>query len=187
LATRTLAPWVREGKLIILESTTYPGTTEELVIPILERHNSHGLKVQSPSVPTQHGRMRHRGHRLNARIQEMIQLPVATSRKLSRGTGMDIDIWEVINAASTNQSDFNRFILNQALGGHCIQSIRITSKAQEYDCNTRFTGLGGEVNESMPEHVVHSLSRALNKRRTSTNGARILVLGISYRKGYFTT
>lgn len=235
--TRAMAPWVQEGQLIILESTTYPGTTEELVIPILECHNSHGLKVQSPHVPTRQGvfyvafsperedpgndtvarrdipkvvgghdniaaelastlyeAIFTRAVRVSStRVAEMTKLleniyrcvNIALVNELKLlSLRMGIDIWEVIDAASTKPFGFQPFYPGPGLGGHCIpiDPFYLSWKAKEYDFNTRFIELAGEVNESMPEHVVHSLSRALNTRRKSINGARILVLGVAYKK-----
>jgi len=97
---------------------------------------------------------------------------------------MDIDIWEVIDAASTKPFGFHPFYPGPGLGGHCIpiDPFYLSWKAKEYDFNTRFIELAGEVNESMPEHVVHFLSKALNKHKKSINGSQILVLGLAYKK-----
>jgi UDP-N-acetyl-D-glucosamine dehydrogenase len=97
---------------------------------------------------------------------------------------MGIDIWEVIDAAATKPFGFHPFYPGPGLGGHCIpiDPFYLSWKAKEYDFNTRFIELAGEVNESMPDHVIHYLSKALNKRKKSINGSRILVLGVAYKK-----
>jgi UDP-N-acetyl-D-glucosamine dehydrogenase len=97
---------------------------------------------------------------------------------------MGIDIWEVIDAAATKPFGFHPFYPGPGLGGHCIpiDPFYLSWKAKEYDFNTRFIELAGEVNESMPDHVIHYLSKALNKQKKSINGSRILVLGVAYKK-----
>ncbi len=97
---------------------------------------------------------------------------------------MGIDIWEVIEAASTKPYGFTPFQPGPGLGGHCIpiDPYYLSWKAKEYDFSTRFIELAGEVNSSMPYHAVNSIAQALNRRRQAVNGSRILVLGIAYKK-----
>jgi UDP-N-acetyl-D-glucosamine dehydrogenase len=97
---------------------------------------------------------------------------------------MGIDIWEVIEAAKTKPFGFTAFYPGPGLGGHCIpiDPFYLTWKAREYEFPTRFIELAGEINTAMPEHVVVSLAEALNRRRRCLQDARILVLGVAYKK-----
>ena len=97
---------------------------------------------------------------------------------------MGIDIWEVIDAAATKPFGFHAFYPGPGLGGHCIpiDPFYLSWKAKEYDFNTRFIELAGEVNEAMPEFVVQQVGRALNTQKKPLNGSRILMLGMSYKK-----
>jgi len=97
---------------------------------------------------------------------------------------MGIDIWEVIEAAKTKPFGFTAFYPGPGLGGHCIpiDPFYLTWKAREYEFPTRFIELAGEINSSMPEHVVSSITDALNQRKQCLQGARILVLGLAYKK-----
>src|SRR5262249_42890545 len=96
---------------------------------------------------------------------------------------MGVDIWEVIEAAKTKPFGFQAFYPGPGLGGHCIpiDPFYLSWKAKEYDFRTKFIELAGEVNISMPYHVVNSVSSALNRFRKSLNGAKVLVLGIAYK------
>jgi UDP-N-acetyl-D-glucosamine dehydrogenase len=234
---RSVAPWIREGQLIVLESTTYPGTTEELLIPILEAENTHGLKVQTNTAPATHGifyvafsperedpgndTVARRdipkvvgGHepvatRLACALYEGIftrAVPVSSTRvaemtKLLENIyrcvnialvnelkqlslRMNMDIWEVIQAAATKPFGFQPFYPGPGLGGHCIpiDPYYLSWKAKEYDFCTRFIELAGEINGAMPAHVVHFVGKALNQRKKAINGSRILILGMAYKK-----
>ena len=96
---------------------------------------------------------------------------------------MGIDIWEVIEAAKTKPFGFMAFYPGPGLGGHCIpiDPFYLTWKAREYGHHTRFIELAGEVNTSMPEHVIHRVADALNAERKSISGSKILVLGLAYK------
>ena len=96
---------------------------------------------------------------------------------------MGIDIWEVIEAAKTKPFGFMPFYPGPGLGGHCIpiDPFYLTWKAREYGRNTRFIELAGEINTSMPEHVVQLVSEALNAQRKALNGSKVLVLGLAYK------
>ena len=98
-------------------------------------------------------------------------------------SAMGIDVWEVINAAKTKPFGFMAFYPGPGLGGHCIpiDPFYLTWKAREYGQNTRFIELAGEINTSMPEYVIHRVADALNDRRKSVKGSRILVLGLAYK------
>ena len=97
---------------------------------------------------------------------------------------MGIDIWEVIEAAKTKPFGFQAFYPGPGLGGHCIpvDPYYLSWKAKEFDFQTRFIELAGDVNSAMPYHVVSSVTAALNKRRKSLNGSKVLVLGVAYKK-----
>jgi UDP-N-acetyl-D-glucosamine dehydrogenase len=234
---RAVAPWLREGQLVVLESTTYPGTTEDLLIPILEKENKQGLKVQQPGSSTEGGTFyvafsperedpgntqvaRHNipkvvgGHEpiatelaatlyegiftrsvrvSSTRVAEMTKLleniyrcvNIALVNELKvLALRMGIDIWEVIDAASTKPFGFHPFYPGPGLGGHCIpiDPFYLSWKAREYDFNTRFIELAGEVNEQMPEFVVQSVAKALNGHKKAVNGSKILMLGMAYKK-----
>jgi UDP-N-acetyl-D-glucosamine dehydrogenase len=234
---REVAPWIREGQLVVLESTTYPGTTEELMIPLLEAGSSQGLKAQGAGVPAEHGVFyvafsperedpgnitvaRHdipkvvgghdgiatelaavlyegiftRSVRVSStRVAEMTKLleniyrcvNIALVNELKLlSLRMDVDIWEVIDAAATKPFGFHPFYPGPGLGGHCIpiDPFYLSWKAKEYDFNTRFIELAGEVNESMPAHVVQYVAKGLNQHKKAMNGARILMLGMAYKK-----
>ena len=97
---------------------------------------------------------------------------------------MGIDIWEVIEAASTKPFGFHAFYPGPGLGGHCIpvDPFYLSWKAQEFDFRTRFIELAGEINTNMPYHVLASIGGALNRRKKSVNGARVLILGVAYKR-----
>ncbi len=234
---KATAPWLREGQLVVLESTTYPGTTEELMIPILDQENKLGLKTQGPGAPAEHGVFyvafsperedpgnttvaRHNipkvvgGHEAIAtelaavlyegiftrsvrvsstRAAEMTKLleniyrcvNIALVNELKvLALRMGMDIWEVIDAASTKPFGFHPFYPGPGLGGHCIpiDPFYLSWKAKEYDFNTRFIELAGEVNEAMPAHVVQYVAKGLNQHKKALNGSRILMLGMAYKK-----
>lgn len=234
---KAAAPWLREGQLVVLESTTYPGTTEELMIPILEEGNKHGLKVQGAATPAEQGvfyvafsperedpgntTVARRdipkvvgGHEAIAtelaavlyegiftrsvrvsstRAAEMTKLleniyrcvNIALVNELKvLSLRMGMDIWEVIDAASTKPFGFHPFYPGPGLGGHCIpiDPFYLSWKAKEYDFNTRFIELAGEVNEAMPAHVVQYVAKGLNQNKKALNGSRILMLGMAYKK-----
>ena len=230
-----IAPHLRAGQLVILESTTYPGTTEELLIPILERDNPAGLKAARPGadsdgvfyvsfsperenpgsdfdrkdIPKVVGGSTPRATEAAAALYGTIfrrTVPV-TSLKVAEMTKlleniyrcvniamvnelkllclrMGINIWEVIEAASTKPFGFHPFYPGPGLGGHCIplDPFYLSWKAREYDFQTKFIELAGEVNTAMPYHVVEAVSRALNQHKKAMNGSKILVLGMAYKK-----
>ena len=234
---KSAAPWVREGQLVVLESTTYPGTTEELMIPVLEAGNTQGLKVQGKGTPAEKGvfyvafspEREDPGNTAVARrdIPKVVggHEPIATElaavlyegifkrsvRVSSTGVAemtklleniyrcvnialvnelkilalrMGVDIWEVIDAASTKPFGFHPFYPGPGLGGHCIpiDPFYLSWKAKEYDFNTRFIELAGEVNEGMPAYVVQSVAKGLNLHKKAMNGSKILMLGMAYKK-----
>jgi UDP-N-acetyl-D-glucosamine dehydrogenase len=234
---RSVAPWITDGQLIVLESSTYPGTTEDLLIPILEMENTRDLKVQGKGEAIGQGVFyvafsperedpgntevaRHDipkvvgGHdaiatELAATLYEGIftKSVRVTSTKAAEMTKlleniyrcvnialvnelkvlslrMGVDIWEVIDAASTKPFGFQPFFPGPGLGGHCIpiDPYYLSWKAKEFDFNTRFIELAGEVNGAMPAFVVQSVGKALNQRKKAANGSKILMLGMAYKK-----
>ncbi len=225
-AARSLAPHLRRGHLVILQSTTYPGTTEELVRPILERS---GLKAGedfhlafSPerinpgdrvhtveNTPKVVGGITSRCtelaalllsqlcpqvHRVSSpRVAEMTKLLENIFRSVNIALvnemallceRMGIDVWEVIEAASTKPFGFMPFYPGPGVGGHCIpvDPFYLAWKAREYDFHTRFIELAAEVNEAMPYHVVELVDRALESHGKTIKGSRILVLGVAFKK-----
>ena len=234
--THSIAPHLRAGQLVVLESTTYPGTTEEVMIPILEKENKAELKaarnnvftgkeffvafsperedpgnttVARPDIPKVVGGLDPQASELARALYGSIfnrTVPVsspaaAEMTKLLENIyrcvnialvnelkllclRMGIDIWEVIDAASTKPFGFHPFYPGPGLGGHCIpvDPFYLSWKAKEWDFRTRFIELAGEINTNMPYHVLASVSSALNQRKKSVNGARVLVLGVAYKK-----
>ncbi len=232
----SIAPHLRAGQLVILESTTYPGTTEEVLVPILERLNRHELKaaragledknvfhvVFSPEredpgndtvarrdIPKVIGGLDPQAGELGAKLYGSIfnrTVPVSTPAaaemtKLLENIyrcvniamvnelkllclRMGIDIWEVIDAAKSKPFGFQAFYPGPGLGGHCIpiDPFYLSWKAKQFDFRTRFIELAGEVNTNMPYFSVEAVANALNKQKKALNGAKILVLGLSYKR-----
>jgi UDP-N-acetyl-D-glucosamine dehydrogenase len=224
--TDAVVPYLRKGQVVSLESTTYPGTTEEELLPRLE---STGLKVgqdiflvysperEDPGNPDFVTRTIPKvvgGHTpdcldvgvalyspaidqvvpvSSTKAAEMTKLLENIHRAVNIGLvnemkivadRMGIDIYEVIRAASTKPFGFTPYYPGPGLGGHCIpiDPFYLTWKAREYDLNTRFIELAGEVNTNMPRWVVGKVMDALNDRGKSLKGAKVLVLGIAYKK-----
>ena len=222
----SLLPHLRKGQAVALESTTYPGTTEEELRPRIE---STGLKVgeevalvYSPeredpgnpdfttrSIPKVVGGSTPAclevGEALygevidqvvpvsSTRVAEMTKLLENIHRAVNIGLvnemkmvadKMDIDIYEVIEAAASKPFGFVPYYPGPGLGGHCIpiDPFYLTWKAREYGVNTRFIELAGEVNSYMPKWVVGKIAEALNSAAKAINGSRILILGIAYKK-----
>jgi len=240
----SLRPHLRAGQLVVLESTTYPGTTDEVLLPILSRSglrcvalpyatDGHTVTAGDPAEadfllafsPEREdpGNRSFQTHQIpkviggvnaasvcatqvlyqqvfervilvsSSRAAEMTKLLENIYRCVNIALvnelkllclRMGIDIWEVIEAARTKPFGFTPFYPGPGLGGHCIpiDPFYLTWKAREYDFPTRFIELAGEVNTSMPGHVVAALSDALNRRQQCLHGARILVLGVAYKK-----
>jgi len=224
--TEAIRQNLRKGQLIVLESTTYPGTTEELILPKLE---STGLKVGkdfflafSPEREDP-GNKRFMTHQIpkvvagvtpscqkvvttlysqiikkvvpvsSPRVAELTKLleniyrsvNIALVNELKMLTDrMGIDIWEVIEAASTKPFGFSPFYPGPGMGGHCIpiDPYYLSWKAREYDFTTRFIFLAGEINVHVPYYVVAKIQDALNERGKSIKGAKILILGVAYKK-----
>lgn len=224
--TDAVVPYLRKGHVLSLESTTYPGTTEEELLPRME---SGGLKVgrdaflvysperEDPGNPdfTTHTIPKVVGGHTEAcrdvgkaMYQEAIdQIVLVSSTKAAEMTKllenihravniglvnemkivadrMGVDIHEVIKAAATKPFGFTAYYPGPGLGGHCIpiDPFYLTWKAREYGLNTHFIELAGEVNSSMPRWVLGKAMDALNDRKKPLRGAKVLVLGIAYKK-----
>lgn len=221
----TIARTLRAGQLIVLESTTYPGTTREELLP---RFRATGLKAgedfflafsperEDPGNPKFHTRNIPKvvGGLEPASLQAAValygsavesvvpvsSLEIAESAKLLENifravnialvnelkvvfARMNIDVWEVIDAAKTKPFGFMPFQPGPGLGGHCIplDPFYLTWKAAEHGVWARFIELAGEINTSMPRYVVDRTTKALNDRGKSSKGAKVLVLGLSYK------
>jgi len=238
----SIAPHLRPGQLVVLESTTYPGTTEEVLVPILEngnleKRNRRGLKaaragatatgnefyvafsperedpgnqtVARRDIPKVVGGLDPQASELASalygaifnrvvpvsspaaaemtklleNIYRCVNIALVNELKLL-SLRMGLDIWEVIEAASTKPFGFQPFYPGPGLGGHCIpvDPFYLSWKAKEWDFRTRFIELAGEINVSMPYHVLSSVASALNQHKKALNGARVLVLGVAYKK-----
>lgn len=223
--TQLIASTLRPGQLISLESTTYPGTTEEAMLPVLNKEHQVGkdfFLVYSPeredpgnqqfdvrTIPKVVGGVTSEclklGVALYAQVIDRV-VPVSSTRaaemsklleNIYRAVNialvnelkmlclrMDLDIFEIIEASKTKPFGFQAFYPGPGLGGHCIpiDPFYLTWKAREYDFSTRFIELAGEVNTGMPYFVVERITDALNEHGKSVRGAKILVLGIAYKK-----
>ena len=224
--SRAIGPRLRRGQLVSLESTTYPGTTDEVVKPILE--GASGLQAgvdfflvfsperEDPGNPTYNTANIPKvvggyspdclaaGKALYGAALEQV-VPVSSTRaaemaKILENTyrainialvnelkmlchRLDIDIWEVIEAAKSKPFGFQAFYPGPGLGGHCIpiDPFYLTWKAREVEMATRFIELAGEVNTSMPYYVVERVQDALNTRRKTLNDSSVLILGVAYK------
>jgi UDP-N-acetyl-D-glucosamine dehydrogenase len=222
----TTAAALRRGQLIILESTTYPGTTDEVVRPALE---ARGFKAgidfylafspervdpgnpvyQTRNIPKVVGGIDEASTEVatafyrqvvetvvpvsSTRSAEMVKLLENTFRAVNIGLvneialmahRMGIDVWEVIDAAKTKPFGFMPFYPGPGLGGHCIpiDPFYLSWKAKQFNFEARFIELAGQVNGSMPEHVVQRVTEALNTQKKAVNGSRVHVLGVAYKR-----
>lgn len=221
----SVVPHLKAGQILSLESTTYPGTTEEEVVSRVEkagfktgtdifvvyspeREDPGNPKFSATNIPKVVG-----GHtptcleagvalygaafetvvpvsstqvaeltKLLENIYRAVNIGLVNELKIAADK-MGIDIWEVINAASTKPFGFTPFYPGPGLGGHCIpiDPFYLTWKAREFGVHTRFIELAGEINRSMPEYVVRKVVDALNEERKSLKGSKILLLGLAYK------
>jgi UDP-N-acetyl-D-glucosamine dehydrogenase len=225
-AVEAIAQHLHPGMLIILESTTYPGTTDEVVQPLLE---STGLKAgedffiafspervdpgnptfQTHNVPKVVGGLTPTCSQLagalygtaidtivpvsSTRVAEMVKLLENTFRAVNIGLvnelalmcdRMNIDVWEVVEAARTKPFGFMAFYPGPGLGGHCIpiDPFYLSWKAKQSGFDPRFIELAGHINAGMPHYVVEKVADALNTRRKAVNGAKILIAGVAYKR-----
>lgn len=226
--TKVIGKYLRPGQLIALESTTYPGTTTDVMTPILEemsglrsgvdffmayspeREDPGNDSFSASNVPkvvggdgadalrlacSLYGQITPKvvpvsstqtaeAVKLTENIFRAVNIALVNELKVVYGA-MGIDVWEVIDAAKSKPFGFMAFYPGPGLGGHCIpiDPFYLTWKAREYDIATRFIELAGEVNSAMPRHVVNVLINALSDRsQKSIKGAKILLVGIAYKK-----
>ena len=225
-AVEATAAVVKKGQLIILESTTYPGTTVEVVQPTIaakglkpgvdfylafspERVDPGNPKYQTKNIPKVVGGINEDSTRAavafysqvmdtvvpvsSPSVAEMVKLLENTFRAVNIGLvnelaqmchRMNLDVWEVIDAAKTKPFGFMPFYPGPGLGGHCIpiDPHYLSWKARQYNFEARFIELAGVVNSGMPEFVVHRVSDALNSQKKSLNGSRVHVIGVAYKR-----
>lgn len=232
---RTISRYLERGQLVVLESTTYPGTTKEVVLPLLEeaglrcpaqqsagatepdfflafspeRIDPGNTQFQLREIPKIVGGVNpasaERACQLYQRIfDEVVVVSSAQAAEMTKLLEniyrsvnialvnelkmichrMGIDIWEVIEAAATKPYGFTPFYPGPGLGGHCIpiDPFYLSWKARQYDMPTRFIELAGEINTAMPGHVVQAVAEALNEGGKAVKDARILLLGVAYKK-----
>jgi UDP-N-acetyl-D-glucosamine dehydrogenase len=225
-AVEAIAKHLHKGMLIVLESTTYPGTTDEVVQPILE---ATGLKAgvdffiafspervdpgnptfQTHNVPKVVGGLTPDCLKLasalygtaietivpvsSTRVAEMVKLLENTFRAVNIGLvnelalmcdKMNIDVWEVVDAARTKPFGFMAFYPGPGLGGHCIpiDPFYLSWKAKQTGFDPRFIELAGHINAGMPHYVVEKVAEALNTKRKAVNGSNILIAGVAYKR-----
>ncbi|MEX0609601.1 MAG: nucleotide sugar dehydrogenase [Balneolaceae bacterium] len=224
--TETVSKYLRKGQLVILESTTWPGTTEELMIPILEENS--GLKAGTdfyvaysperedpgnpdfntakiPKVVGAHGEEALKlalamydtaivqtvpvsdcktaeAVKLTENIFRSVNIALVNELKVVF-EAMGINVHEVLDAAATKPFGFMKFTPGPGLGGHCIpiDPFYLTWKAREFEKNTRFIELAGEVNTDMPHYVLERTILAMNEHRKAMKGSKILVIGLAYK------
>ncbi len=225
-STRMVARVLRPGQLVVLESTTYPGTTREEMLPILttsgmecgrdfflayspEREDPGRTAQTTATIPKLVGGVDETSTGLAVALYERLveqvipvsSAEVAEAAKLLENiyravnialvnelkmvfAEMGLDVWDVIDAASTKPFGFQRFTPGPGLGGHCIpiDPFYLTWKAKELGRSTKFIELAGEINAQMPHYVVSRIGWALNERCRSLGGASVLVVGIAYKK-----
>jgi UDP-N-acetyl-D-glucosamine dehydrogenase len=231
-----IKPYLKENQLLILESTTYPGTTEEILVPFInsiqnseskinnqkftlgvnfyigyspEREDPGNKNYTTKTIPKVVSGVTENCLDLTKKLYDHIvdQTVPVSSPKVAEMTKimenihravniglvnelkmvadkMDIDIYEVINAAATKPFGFTPYYPGPGLGGHCIpiDPFYLTWKAKEVGMNTRFIELAGEINTNMTNYVVQKVGEALNTVKRSIKGSRILVLGLAYKK-----
>lgn len=224
--TDEIAKYLRKGQLISLESTTYPGTTREILLQKFEskklkvgrdfflvfspeREDPGNPKYNTKNIPKVVGGITPECTKVGKTLYEQTidQVIVVSSPEIAeftkllenifRGVNialvnelkiladkMGIDIWKVIEASSTKPFGFMPFYPGPGLGGHCIpiDPFYLSWKAKEYDFNTRFIELAGEINTSMPNYVVSKIIDALNKNGKCLRNSNILIFGIAYKK-----
>lgn len=228
--------YLRPGQIVTLESTTYPGTTEEILLPLFEnapsvqegntyekysvgndfylafspeREDPNNPEFNTATIPKVVGGATQDCVEIACALYDQVivkTVPVSSPRvaeatklleNIYRSINialvnelkmvferMDIDVWEVIEAAKTKPFGYNAFYPGPGLGGHCIpiDPFYLTWKAREFEVNTKFIELAGEINTYQPYYVVEKVSEALNSHQKSLNGSKVLVLGVAYKK-----
>jgi UDP-N-acetyl-D-glucosamine dehydrogenase len=222
-----LAQVLQRGQLVVLESTTYPGTTRERLIPLLEESGlkiGNGLNVAFSPERVDPGRTDYtlrntpkvlggmtpecgdRAEELYSRVcEEIVRVLTPEAAELTKllenifrsvnialvnemailADRMGIDIWEVVDAASTKPYGFMRFEPGPGMGGHClpVDPFYLTWRAREFHMSTEFIELAGKINQQMPWFCVERIERALNDVAKPVKGSKIAVLGVSYKGG----
>ncbi len=225
-AAEQVAKYLHRDMLIVLESTTYPGTTDELLVPMFEekgftvgkdiylafspervdpgnpQYTTRNIpKVVGGATPrctkmaaTLYGEVLEKVHPVSsASVAEMVKLLENTFRSVNIGlvnemalmcNRMGIDVWEVIDAAKTKPFGFMPFYPGPGIGGHCIplDPFYLSWKAKQFGFESRFIELAGVINGQMPHFVVSKVIDALNRFKKSVNGARVLILGVAYKR-----
>jgi UDP-N-acetyl-D-glucosamine dehydrogenase len=226
-STRALADVLQAGQLVVLESTTYPGTTRERVLPLLEEsglaagrdfHLAFSPERVDPgrtdytlrNTPKVIGGLTEacaqRAHELYGLVcDELVPVSTPEAAELTKllenifrsvnialvnelamlTDRMGIDIWEVVEAAATKPYGFMRFEPGPGMGGHClpVDPFYLSWRAREFDMSTEFIELAGKVNQQRPYHCAAKVQRALNQAGLPLKGARVGVLGVSYKPG----
>lgn len=223
---KSIARHMHKGMLVVLESTTYPGTTDEDLREVLEVgsgleagrdfHLAFSPEREDPGNPdskvavipkvvggyTQEC-LKKAAELYSKAVKTIVPVSscrVAEATKLLENTfrgvnialvnelkmvytAMGIDVWEVINAAKTKPFGFMAFYPGPGLGGHCIpiDPFYLTWKAREYEQNTRFIELAGEINTGMPDYVIHRAADALNEHQKPIKGSSVLIVGLAYK------
>lgn len=226
-SSESVAKYIKKNTVVVLESTTYPGTTEEVVMPILEKTGmiiGKDLYLAFSPERVDPGNKVYKTHNtpkvvggvtkectdlsvmfyknvIQAEIFEVSSPKVAELEKILENSfrninigfinemaimchRMGIDIWEVIDAAKTKPYGFMPFYPGPGIGGHCIplDPFYLTWKAREYDYHTRLIELSGEINIYMPEYTVERVMKMLNSKKKALNGAKVLIVGVAYKK-----
>ena len=226
-SARSLAGVLQKGQLVLLESTTYPGTTRETLVPLLEESGlaagtdfnvgfspervdpgrtdytlRNTPKVVGGLTPECHRRAVELYREVCDNIVEVSTPEAAELTKLLENVfrsvnialvnelailcdRMGIDIWEVVDAAATKPYGFMRFDPGPGMGGHClpVDPFYLAWRAREFDTQTEFIELAGEVNQGMPYFCVERITRGLNTHAKAVNGSRIVIFGVSYKAG----
>ena len=230
-----IAKYLRKGQLVTLESTTYPGTTEEILQPLFEnapitqgvskkkfvvgkdfylafspeREDPNNPDFNTSTIPKVVGGVTEKCVEISTKLYDNVIVKtvpvsspaVAEATKLVENIyrsvnialvnelklvfdRMGIDVWEVIDAASTKPFGYNAFYPGPGLGGHCIpiDPFYLTWKAREFEINTKFIELAGEINTQMPYYVIENAIKVLNGKKKALNGAKVLLLGAAYKK-----
>jgi len=231
----TISKYLRQGQLVTLESTTYPGTTEEILQPLFEnapvkqgvneeqfvagkdfylafspeREDPNNPDFNTSTIPKVVGGVTEKCVQIATELYNnvIIKTVPVSSPKVAEATKlveniyrsvnialvnelkmvfdrMGIDVWEVISAASTKPFGYNAFYPGPGLGGHCIpiDPFYLTWKAREFEINTKFIELAGEINTHMPYYVVENAAKYLNEQKKALNGSSVLILGAAYKK-----
>ncbi|RAP34142.1 UDP-N-acetyl-D-glucosamine dehydrogenase [Candidatus Marinamargulisbacteria bacterium SCGC AG-410-N11] len=220
---QTIKQYAKKGQLIVLESTTYPGTTEEIIVPELseftigtdiflafspERVDPGNETYKIKNTPKVIGGVTEACTQVSellysqaidqvipvssTKAAEMVKLLENTFRSINIGLAnelalmcdkLDVDVWEVIEAAATKPFGFMPFYPGPGLGGHCIpiDPFYLSWKLKTLNYDARFINLASDINSSMPHHVVNKVIHGLNQHEKSVNGSKILIIGIAYK------